>query len=142
MPGTKSIYWYWGLAALLVMAAVLLPACSSSSETRPTPVPGLRTWLLVKAPDNPLPVNRPVNVRSRTQDALNQVSHVELYAVQWPAGTGELLIRSDPAPFDQTTFTAAQIFVPAQSGHYVIKVVGYNKLGEKVESDYLGFDVQ
>jgi hypothetical protein len=76
-------------------------------------------------------------------DVQNGVSHVELYAVQSPEGEEELLlIRSDPAPFDQTTFTVSQMFVPTRPGHYVIKVVGYNKLGQSAESDYIGFDVE
>ncbi|RME73191.1 MAG: hypothetical protein D6784_12315 [Chloroflexi bacterium] len=125
---------------LVVIIPVVLSACRE--EAVPTPEPGLRVQLLVATPERPLPVNQPVNVKSRTQDVVNKVSHVELYAVQWPFGQGELLIRSDPAPFEPTSFTASQVFVPTAPGHYVIKVVGYNRLGEKVESAYLGFDVQ
>jgi hypothetical protein len=89
-----------------------------------------------------LQVNQPVNVRSRTQDTESRISHIELYAVELPSGEQNVLIRSDPAPFDQTTYTASQIFIPAQPGHYVIKVVGYNRQGNWAESDYIGFDVR
>jgi hypothetical protein len=130
----------WVILALLVSVG-LLAACSSS-EAELTPYQGVRTWLLVKAPEGPLPINRAVTVKSRTEDTEHKVSHVELYAVQWPEGEEELLIRSDPAPFDQTSFTASQTFTPRRPGHYVIKVVGYNKLGQKAESDYIGFDVE
>jgi hypothetical protein len=125
---------------LLLMSAGILTACTSTETETPEPQE-IRTWLLVRAPDAPLALHKPVNVKSRTEDADDYVSHVELYAVQSPAGEGELLIRSDQAPFEQTSFTASQVFVPKLPGHYVIKVVGYNKLGQKAESDYIGFDV-
>ena len=130
----------WSILILLIGVGLLV-ACSSS-EAEPTPYQGIRTWLLVKAPDAPLEVNKPVTVKSRTEDSMHKVSHVELYAVQWPGGEEELLIRSDPAPFDQTSYTASQTFTPKTPGHYVIKVVGYNKLGQNDESDYIGFDVE
>jgi len=136
-PKAVQVIIFIGVA---LAGLLLLTACETTNSQNGS-TPGLRTWLLVKAPDNALPAGKPVNVRSRTMDAANKVSHVELYAVQWPSGQGELLIRSDPAPFDQTTFTASQIFTPTAPGYYVIKVVGYNKRGEKMESDYLGFDV-
>lgn len=129
-----------GIILILLFSASFLAACRSS-EAEPTPYQGVRTWLLVKAPDNSLPVNKPITVKSRTEDSVHKVSHVELYAVQWPGSDKELLIRSDPAPFNQTFFTASQTFTPKTPGHYVIKVVGYNKLGERDESDYIGFDV-
>jgi len=125
----------------VVLVGLLITTGCNTADSQSEPTPGVHIRLLVKAPDNALPAGKPVNVRSRTMDAVNKVSHVELYAVQWPSGQGELLIRADPAPFDQTTFTASQIFTPTAPGHYVIKVVGYNKLGEKMESAYLGFDV-
>lgn len=128
------------LVAIIVVVSLLV-ACSSG-EARPTPSPGVHTWLLVRAPDGPLPVNKPVKVKSRTEDALHQISHVELYAVKSPLYEGELLLRSDRAPFDQTTFTADQVFTPTQPGRYVIKVVGYNKRGQSDESDYLSFEVK
>ena len=133
----------WPLWFIFLVSAGLLTACSSSSAgPTPTPYQGVQTWLLVKAPDNPLPLGQPVTVKSRTEDSRYRVSHAELYAVQWPGGTNELLIRADAAPFDQTSYTAAQTFTPNQKGHYVIKVVGYNKIGESAESDYIGFDVE
>lgn len=146
MPAKQILQRQVYLLSLLIIIVGLLGACSSGEST-PTPVPGVHTWFLVTAPQQPLPVNRPINVKSRTEDAQHQVSHVELYAVEWPrpselSGGAPLLLRSDAVPFDQTTFTASQVFTPTQSGHYVIKVVGYNKLGAKDESDYLGFDVQ
>lgn len=143
MLGKNISTWQAWLIFFLLASLGLLAACGSSSgEPTPTPYQGVRTWLLVKAPDGPLPLGRAVTVKSRTEDSRHQVSHVELYAVQWPGVTGDLLIRSDAAPFDQTSFTAVQAFTPALQGHYVIKVVGYNKLGERAESDYIGFDVE
>ncbi len=132
----------WPIFILLIIAGLGVTACSSTTEAE-IPVPqGLYTQLLVKAPESALPLNEPVEVKSRTRDAQNGVSHVELYAVELPSGETNVLIRSDQAPFEQTTFTASQVFVPTQKGHYVIKVVGYNKLGDKMESDYIGFDVE
>lgn len=123
---------------ILLLAAGLITACNATE----TATQGVHTWLLVTAPERPLPRNKPLDVKSRTQDTVNLVSHVELYAVQLPSGEANVLIRSDPAPFPQTVFTASQVFIPTQPGHYVIKVVGYNKLGQSQESDYLGFDVE
>ena len=128
----------WGFVILL-LGAVFIGACSDAETTSTTPE-GVRTWLLVKAPDGPLPANRPITVKSRTE-AKAGVSHVELYAVELP-GEQNILIRSDPAPFEQTIFTASQVFTPIQSGHYVIKVVGYDKSGESAESEYISFEVQ
>lgn len=141
---SKNLFaWQMGIIILIVTSLALLTACGNdSAPPEPTPYQGVRTWLLVKGPDTPLQAGRPVTVKSRTEDSRHKVSHVELYAVQWPGSEGELLIRSDAAPFDQTFYTAAQTFTPNQAGHYVIKVVGYNKLGEKAESDYIGFDVE
>ena len=127
--------------SLLLLLGFLLTACNDlfgadgSGQT-------IYTQLLVTAPDHALPQNRAIEVKSRTQDAEYYVSHVELYAVELPLGERDVLIRSDPAPFQQTTFTVSQPFVPTQPGHYVIKVVGYNKLGQKMESNFLGFDVE
>jgi hypothetical protein len=141
---SKNLFaWQMGIIVLIVTSLTLLTACGDdSAPPEPTPYQGVRTWLLVKGPDTPLQAGRPVTVKSRTEDSRHKVSHVELYAVQWPGSERELLIRSDAAPFDQTFYTAAQTFTPNQVGHYVIKVVGYNKLGEKAESDYIGFDVE
>jgi hypothetical protein len=129
-----------GAVSILLIFAGLVAACNFL-ESDTAAQPSVRTWLLVSAPDGPLPLNRPINVRSRTQDGQNLVSHVELYAVQLPSGEANVLIRSDAAPFQQTSFTASQVFVPTQPGHYVIKVVGYNRLGQSAESDFIGFDV-
>jgi hypothetical protein len=126
---------------ILLLGGGIVTACGSS-DAEPTPLPGLHTWLLVKAPDHPLPVNKPVNVRSRTEDAQAKVSHVELYALELPSGETNVLIRSDRAPFDQTTFTASQYFIPKQPGHYVVQVIGYNTIGETAPSNIISFDAQ
>ena len=131
----------WPIFVLLMIVGLVVTACDST-ETDTTIPQGIHTQLLVKAPEASLPLNEPVEVKSRTQDIQNCVSHVELYAVELPSGQTNVLIRSDRAPFEQTTFTTSQAFVPTQRGHYVIKVVGYNKLGDKMESDYIGFDVE
>ncbi len=131
------------LTVWIILILILgLGACNGSANVEPTPLPGVHTWLLVKAPDNPLPVNEPVNVRSRTEDGQTKVSHVELYALELPSGETNVLIRSDAAPFNQTSFTVSQVFTPKQTGHYVIQVIGYNHLGETSESNIIGFDVQ
>ena len=129
------------LILILLLCLSVITACGSSSA-EPTPLPGVNTWLLVKAPDQPLPVDKPVNVRSRTEDAEAGVSHVELYALELPSGETNVLIRSDRAPFDQTTFTASQFFIPKQPGHYVVQVVGFNNKGETAPSNIIGFDVK
>lgn len=135
-----SIFRWGGLFALVMGVGFMVSACSDSAAETPPPA-GPRTQFLVRAPDNPLPVNKPVTVRSQTQD-VGGVSHVELYAVQTPAGENNLLIRADRVPFAQTSFIAAQTFTPLQAGHYVIKVVGYNLAGETAESDFIGFEVE
>ena len=136
IPATKI----W-MILILSLCMSVITACESSNA-QPTPLPGVNTWLLVKAPDQPLPVSKPVNVRSRTEDAQNGVSHVELYALELPSGETNVLIRSDRAPFAQTTFTASQFFIPKQPGHYVVQVIGYNNKGETAQSNIIGFDVQ
>jgi hypothetical protein len=135
----KNFTHLWVVLILLLCAGVLT-ACEDS-EAEPTPQPGLRTWLLVKAPEGPLPINKPINVRSRTEDIAG-VSHVELYGIELPSGETNVLIRSDRAPFVQTTFTVSQIFTPLQTGHYVIQVWGYNRRGELAKSDLIGFDIE
>jgi hypothetical protein len=130
----------WIILTLLLCMSVVT-ACGSS-DAAPTPPPGVNTWLLVKAPDQPLPVNKPINVRSRTEDGQAGVSHVELYALELPSGETNVLIRSDRAPFDQTTFTASQFFIPKQPGHYVVQVVGYNNKGETAHSNIISFDAR
>jgi hypothetical protein len=139
MPVKKISAQLW-VALILLICAGVVTACGTS-EAEPTPSPGVRTWLLVKAPEGPLPVKKPVHVRSRTED-IDGVSHVELYAVQLPSGETNVLIRSDRAPFAQTSFTAVQEFTPIHKGHYVIQVVGYNRQGEPAKSDLIGFDVE
>jgi len=126
----------------LLFSFSLVTTTCSFGQTETTAPEGIRTWLLVRAPDGPLPAGRPVDVKSRSEDAQHGISHVELYAVQLPSGESNVLIRSDAAPFRQTSFTASQLFVPRQPGHYVIKVVGYNRLGDRAESEYISFDVQ
>jgi hypothetical protein len=126
---------------VLILCLSVLTACGDTIA-EPTPQPGVNTWLLVKAPDQPLPVNKPVNVRSRTEDGQVGVSHVELYALELPSGETNVLIRSDRAPFDQTTFTASQFFIPKQPGHYVVQVIGYNNIGETSPSNIISFDAR
>jgi hypothetical protein len=128
------------LISILVLAvsALLVTGCFSS---QPAVDKTFSTRLLVKAPDQPLPRAKAVTVQSRTQDEVNGVSHVELYAVEMPGDTN-VLLNAQAAPFEQTIFTASQSFVPNQVGDYVIKVVGYNKAGNKTESEYVRFSVQ
>lgn len=126
---------------ILFVSFVGLTACSSDGAESGEPQE-LNTRLLVRAPDEPLTAGLPLDVKSRTVDSEYDVSHVELYAVELPTGEKEILIRSDAAPFDQTAFTVSQMFVPMESGHYVIKVVGYNTIGENTESDYISFQVK
>lgn len=143
MLGKKYAGLYLSIVLVLLTTIGLLAACDADEEPEIIAHEGVQTQLLVKAPVEPLPLNEALDVKSRTVDVENGVSHVELYAVQSPAGEEALLlIRSDPAPFAQTSFTVSQVFVPVQPGHYVIKVVGYNNLGQSAESDYIGFDVE
>lgn len=141
MPALKhrhTILYYPLFVLILLLLAGLLSACDFFTGTDEV---SLRTWLLVRPPDAPLLLNQPITVRSRTEDVNNQISHVELYA-ELPDRAGNVLIRSDAAPFAQTSYTTAQVFIPTQPGHYVIKVVGYNRLGQKAVSDSIGFEVQ
>jgi hypothetical protein len=137
-----------GFLILVLLGSIGLVAACESSGSQTALSSGFRTWLLVQPPQGPLPVNRPVNVRSRTEDSQYKVSHVELYLVEFlpkeqsASPLSNVLIRADRAPFDQTTFTASQVFVPSAAGHYVVKVVGYNKRGQTAVSDYIGFDVE
>lgn len=136
---TYSRHHLWWLIGLLLFLA-FVTACQNSEEESSRPAQ-LQTRLLVEAPDAPLPRAQPVTVRSLTQDP-RAVSHVELYAVQLPSGESNVLLRSDAAPFAQTSFTVSQTFTPELAGRYVIKVVGYNMNGDDVESNFIGFDVQ
>ena len=149
MLGKTDFDLQLGLILVAIIALALLTACSQTGAETPTPE-GVQIQLLVTTPSQPLPVNQPLNVISRTEDPAQQVSHVELYAVKWPsmetegrAGTGaELLLRSDAADFAQTVLTAHQRFVPTEPGRYGIKVVGYNKLGHSATTAELEFEVQ
>jgi hypothetical protein len=122
---------------------MLLAGCLTEEAQEIT----IHTRLLVREPDGPLQVSKPITVKSQTEDTENGVSHVELYIVEFtppnepssPEKESNLLVRSDAAPFDQTIFTADQIFIPTRPGDYVIKVVGYNKVGESAESEYISF---
>ncbi len=149
MPGNKSYDLQPGLIFLVAVAIGLLTACSQTGTETPT-LEGVQTQLLVTSPAQPLPVNQPVNVISKTEDAKQQVSHVELYAVEWPSkerevGGGkrdELLLRADAVEFPQTVFEAHQKFVPTEPGVYKVKVVGYNKLGHSAATENLEFEVK
>jgi hypothetical protein len=129
---------YWGIILLVLLSAGLIVACGTAS-TQTAPLSDIKTELLVRAPDGPLPLNKSVEVKSRTE-AKDGVSHVDLY-VTLP-NSQEVLARSDAAAFHQTYFITSQMFTPKQAGHYVIKVVGYNKQGTPASSNSIGFDVQ
>ena len=140
MPGNRHKPFYlWGIIILLL--ATIVTACNGNETERDIPN-GIQTKLLVEQPETALPIGSPLTVRSQTEAIKPGVSHVELYAVQLPSGEQDILIRSDAAPFDQTTFTAAQRFTPMEPGHYVIKVVGYNRLGQSTESEYISFEIE
>lgn len=130
----------------LCIALILMTACNSAGGTATKDLPEIRTQLLVRAPDKPLPLNKAITVKSLVE-AKSGVSHAELYLVKLSASGGttaleNTLLRSDAAAFGQPVFTAAQPFTPLQTGHYVIKVVGYNTQGGKMESESISFDVQ
>lgn len=140
MIGKKQAGWRLGMVVALWVSAGLMVACEPTA-TESKPLPEIQTQLLVRAPDAPLLLNKTVEVESRT-DAEGGVSHVELYAVELPTGEKDVLIRSDVASLHPTTFTTSQEFIPRQAGHYVIKVVGYNRSGQSHTSNFIGFDVQ
>ncbi len=124
----------------LLFCLGLVTACQNDGDESTGPA-ALETRLLVDAPNGPLPSGRPVTVRSLTRDP-QAVSHVELYAVEVPSGEQDVLLRSDAAPFAQTSFTVSQTFTPVEAGYYVIKVIGYNMQGNQAESNFIGFDVE
>lgn len=129
----------------LCITLILITACNGTGETAATNLPEIRTQLLVRAPDGPLPLNKAITVKSLVE-AKSGVSHAELYLVKFSPLNGDplenTLLRSDAAAFGQPVFTAAQPFTPLQTGHYVIKVMGYNTQGGKMESESISFDVQ
>lgn len=128
---------YLGIIVVLLLSTGLIACGSNGAQT--APLADIKTELLVRAPDGPLPLNKSIEVKSRTE-AKEGVSHVDLY-VTLPTNQ-EVLVRSDAATFRQTNFITAQMFTPQQTGHYVIKVVGYNKQGTPATSNSIGFDVQ
>lgn len=134
----KYTGWRFGLILSLLLSLGVITACQSAA-TETQPLPEIQTALLVRAPDGPLPLNKSIEVRSRT-DASAGVSHVDLY-VTLPDNQ-EVLVRSDAAAFQQKSLTASQTFTPKQPGHYIIKVVGYNQQGTPYPSNSIGFDVQ
>jgi hypothetical protein len=129
---------HWGVILLLLLGAGLIAACGTDA-TQTAPLSDIKTELLVRAPDGPLPLNKSIEVKSRTE-AKDGVSHVDLY-ITLP-NNQEVLARSDAATFRQTNFITSQMFTPKQTGHYVIKVIGYNKQGTPAASNSIGFDVQ
>ena len=147
MRTKRSITWQICLILACIFAATLMAACVPG-EAQPGVPTELKTWLLVRAPDNPLSPGKPVTVKSRSEAPTPGVSHIELYLVEFRSPDNNnlildnILIRSDAAPFEQTVFTAEQPFTPIGPGHYVIKVVGYDKLGHRAESEFIGFTVQ
>ncbi len=129
------------LMIIIFILAFAVAACSSTEEPETT-YTGVNTQLLVTEPNAPLFVNDQVEVISKSDDSQYGISHIELYAVQLPDGNTDVLLRSDAAPFNQTSFTASQIFTPKQPGRYVIQVIGYNHIGEASITNALGFDVR
>ncbi len=128
-------------AVLLILGiSVLSTILSCSSNNEPEKV--FETRLLVRAPDKPLPVNRPVKIISRSDDPNNEISRIELVLVSTPNGEKDLIAGVTPAPDGQTILTAEQEIVPLMAGDFVVKAVGYNKLGEQTESEYISFTVQ
>ncbi|MFN8459173.1 MAG: hypothetical protein U0401_31745 [Anaerolineae bacterium] len=130
----------------LGLSLLLIAACTGTGELATRDLPEIRTQLLVRAPDGPLPLNKTITVKSLVE-AQSGVSHAELYLVKFspPQGTPveNMLIRSDAAAtLGQPVFTAAQPFTPLQTGHYVIKVVGYNTQGGRMESETISFEVR
>jgi hypothetical protein len=129
---------YLGIIVVLLLSIGLINACGSNGR-QTAPLADIKTDLLVRAPDGPLPLNKSIEVKSHTE-AKEGVSHADLY-VTLPTNQ-EVLVRSDAANFGQTNFIIAQMFTPLQAGHYVIKVVGYNNQGTPATSNSIGFDVQ
>lgn len=138
------------LRRCLILLLLLLPMVACSTTTPDETCTGSEvpeTVLLVREPAGPLPVNRPVTVKARTKDAKCGVSHIELVAVELPPNIqgqsfANVLVRADAPPFEQTTFTAEQTFVPTQPGDYLIKVKGYNFVGNWQESASIRFTAQ
>jgi hypothetical protein len=132
---------------LILLWIVNFTAACGVTEPDVTGRDTIHTWLLVRAPESTLPVGRPITVKSRSEAPLPGVSHTELYLVEFRTPDNALvfdnvLVRSDAAPFAQTVFTADQIFTPTAAGHYVIKVVSYDRVGRSDESEYIGFSVE
>jgi hypothetical protein len=127
-----------GIILVLLLSASLMAACGPG-EAQTEPLPDIKTELLVRAPDTPLPVNRTIEVKSRTE-AADGVSHVDLY-VTLPGGE-KVLVYSDAAQFQQKTFIVSQIFTPRAVGHYSIEVIGYNHQAQPFSSNIISFDVQ
>ena len=133
---------------ILLFSFGLMTACSGNQQTVEQK---FQTNLLVAEPATSLTAGEQYNIKSRTQAPTYGVSHVELYVVEFvPLGGTpsdvatqlpyqNVLISSQAAPYNQTIFTADQQFIPRQPGEYLIKVVGYNKIGESSESQYLRF---
>jgi len=134
---------------MILMLLWIVSFTAACDFTAPDEAEGdaIHTWLLVRAPDTPLPVGRPITVKSRSEAPLPGISHTELYLVEFRTPDNALvfsnvLVRADAAPFAQTVFTADQVFTPTAAGHYVIKVVGYDRVGRSDESEYIGFSVE
>lgn len=133
---------------ILLFSFGLMTACSGNQKTVEQT---FQTSLLVSEPTTSLTTGEQYDIKSRTQAPTYGVSHVELYVVEFvPFGGAppeiatqlpyqNVLISSQAAPYNQTIFTADQYFIPKQPGEYLIKVVGYNKIGETSESQYLRF---
>ena len=133
----RNARWQLWLVVILLTGIGLMTACRPAA-VEAEPLPEIQTELLVRAPDGPLPLNKSIEVRSRT-DATDGVAHVDLY-VTLPTND-KVLVRSDAATFQQKSFTASQTFTPKLAGHYIIEVVGYNQQGKPYPSNSIGFDV-
>jgi hypothetical protein len=148
MRAKLQVISHLAIILILLLAVSLVTACIPGEAETGAPAT-IKTWLLVRAPEVPLPTGRQINVKSRSEAPQPGVSHVELHLVEYRSPDNNelllsnVLIRSDAAPApEQTVFTAEQRFTPNAPGHYVLKVVGYDKTGRPAESEYIGFTVQ
>lgn len=130
-------------AVLVILGIVVLSlVLSCSSET---PDKEFETRLLVRAPDQPLQINKPVTVISRTDDPDNNISRIELVLISTPHSEDKnLVVDVTLAPDEQTVLTAEQVFIPSMPGDYVLKAVGYNKneQDDPTESQTISFTAQ
>ena len=135
----KTKYAVLVILGIVVLSLVL--SCSSSE----TPDKEFETRLLVRAPDRPLQINKPVTVISRADDPDNNISRIELVLISTPHSEDEnMVVAVTLAPDEQTVLTAEQVFIPSMPGNYVLKAVGYNKneQDKPTESQTISFTAQ